>query len=79
MIMTLIDALNQLAKYNKGVEILVKTNSSEPMTIEGAIDDILQSSDGTEECDLYADGYMVRELDESGYIKSGDAIYMVCE
>jgi hypothetical protein len=76
--MTMIEALKKLEELNDYNEILVITNAGEPQLIENAIEDIQRNAEDPEEVfDLYVTGETIRELDEEGYIKTGDPLYAV--
>jgi len=77
--MTLIEALETLASYNEtGFETFIKTNASELMTIEDAIEDVRNFSEDPDEVfDFKVTEDSIRALDENGHIKSGDALYRV--
>ena len=78
MKMSMIEALEKLAELNNYDEILVKTNSSEPTLIDFAIDDIRNFAEDPDELfDLKVTEDSIRELDENGYIKRGEALYRV--
>jgi hypothetical protein len=52
--MTMIEALEILASYNEtGFETLVKTNASEPMTIEYAIEEVRNYAEDPDEIFVY--------------------------
>ncbi len=76
--MTIKDALERLAELNDGMETLVKTNTSEPMWIEYAIEDVMNNAEDPDEIfDLHVTEDSIRALDEEGCIKSGEALYRV--
>jgi len=78
MLMSLIEALEKLAELNNYDEILVQTNAGEPTLIDLAIDDIrnfAEHPDQTFNLEITEDS--IREIDENGYIKSGEALYKV--
>jgi hypothetical protein len=76
--MTMIEALKKLEELNDYTEILVKTNAGEPQLIENAIEDIQRNAEDPEEVfDLRVTEETIRELDEEGYIKTGDPLYAV--
>lgn len=76
--MTMIEALKKLEELNDYNEILVITNAGEPQLIENAIEDILRNAEDPEEVfDLRVNEETIRELDEEGYIKTGDPLYAV--
>jgi hypothetical protein len=78
MQMSMIEALEKLAELNNYDEILVKTNSGEPTLIDLAIDDIRNFAEDPDEVfDLKVTKESIRELDDNGYIKSGEALYKV--
>jgi len=78
MQMSMIEALEKLAELNNYDEILVKTNSGEPTLIDLAIDDIRNFAEDPDEVfDLKVTEESIRELDDNGYIKSGEALYKV--
>ena len=79
--MTIIEALETLASYNEeGFETLVKTNAGETQTIEDAIEDVRDFAEDPDEIfDLKVTEDTIRELDENGYIKGGEALYRVVE
>lgn len=78
MKMSLVEALEKLAELNDYDEILVQTNDEEPTLIYFAIDDIRNSAEDPEKIfDLKVTEDGIRELDENGYIKSGEALYRV--
>jgi hypothetical protein len=77
--MTIIEALEKLASYNEaGFETLIKTNASELMSIEDAIEDFRNFAEDPDEIfELKVTEDSIRALDENGYIKSGEALYRV--
>jgi GMP synthase-like glutamine amidotransferase len=76
--MTMIEALKKLEELNDYNEILVITNAGEPQLIENAIEDIQRNAEDPEEVfDLRVTEETIRELDEEGYIKTGDPLYAV--
>jgi hypothetical protein len=76
--MTMIEALNKLEELNDYNEILVITNAGEPQLIENAIEDIQRNAEDPEEVfDLRVTEETIRELDEEGYIKTGEPLYAV--
>jgi hypothetical protein len=76
--MSMIEALEKLAELNNYEEILVKTNAGEPTFIDFAIDDVRNFAEDPDELfDLKVTEDSIRELDENGYIKSGEALYKV--
>ena len=76
--MTMIEALKKLEELNDYNEILVITNAGEPQLIENAIEDIQRNAEDPEEVfDLYVTKETIRELDEEGYIKTGEPLYAV--
>lgn len=78
MKMSMIEALEKLAELNNYDEILVQTNAGEPTLIDFAIDDIRNfAEDPDQTFDLKVTEDSIRELDENGYIKSGEALYKV--
>jgi hypothetical protein len=78
MKMSMIEALEKLAELNSYEEIQVQTNAGEPTLIDFAIDDIRNLADHPDEIfDLKVTENSIRELDENGYIKSGEPLYRV--
>lgn len=76
--MTMIEALKKLEELNDYNEILVITNAGEPQLIENAIEDIQRNAEDPEEVfDLRVTKETIRELDEEGYIKTGEPLYAV--
>ncbi|MDM7919652.1 MAG: hypothetical protein QUS12_10855 [Methanosarcina sp.] len=76
--MSMIEALEKLAELNNYDEILVQTNAGEPTLIDFAIDDIRNfAEDPDQTFDLKVTEDSIRELDENGFIKSGEALYKV--
>jgi hypothetical protein len=76
--MTMIEALNKLEELNDYNEIFVITNAGEPQLIENAIEDIQRNAEDPEEVfDLSVTEETIRELDEEGYIKTGEPLYAV--
>jgi hypothetical protein len=76
--MTIKEALERLAELNDGMETLVKTNASEPMWIEYAIEEVMNNAEDPDEIFvLHVTEDSIRALDEDGYIKSGEALYRV--
>ena len=76
--MTMIEALEKLAELNNYEEILVKTNAGEPQAIEYAIEDVRNHAEDLEKVfDLRVTEDTIREYDENGYIKCGEALYNV--
>ena len=75
---TMIKALKKLEELNDYNEILVITNAGEPLLIENAIEDIQRNAEDPEEVfDLIVSNETIRELDENGYIKTGEPLYAV--
>lgn len=78
MKMSIIAALEKLAELNNYAEIQVQTNAGEPTLIVFAIEDVRNFAEDPEEVfDLNITEDSIRELDENGYIKSGEALYKV--
>ena len=79
MEMTIIEALEKLAHLNEdGFETLVKTNASEPQTIEYAIEEVTNYAEDPDEVfDLHVTEETIKTLDENGYIKGGETLYRV--
>lgn len=78
MKMSMIEALEKLAELNNYEEILVKIKDDEPTLIDFAIDDIRNSAEDPDQTfDLKVTEDGIRELDENGHIKSGEALYKV--
>jgi len=76
--MTITEALEKLAEINNYDEIQIQTNAGEPTLIDFAIDDIRNLAEDPEEVfDLKVTEDNIRELDENGYIKSGEPLYRV--
>ncbi|MGB9131552.1 MAG: hypothetical protein WCB90_02925 [Methanosarcina sp.] len=76
--MTITEALEKLAEINNYDEIQIQTNAGEPTLIDFAIDDIRNLAEDPEEIfDLKVTEDNIRELDENGYIKSGEPLYRV--
>lgn len=76
--LTMIEALKKLEKLNDYNEILVITNAGEPQLIENAIGDIQRNAEDPEEVfDLHITEETIRELDENGYIKTGEPLFAV--
>lgn len=78
MKMSIIEALEKLAELNNYEEIQVQTNTGEPTLIDFAIDDIRNFAEDPEEgFNLSVTEDAIREYDENGYIKGGEALYKV--
>jgi hypothetical protein len=78
MKMSMIEALGKLADLNNYEEILVKTNTGNPVTIDNEIDNIRNFAEDPDELfDLHVTEDSIKELDENGYIKSGEPLYKV--
>ena len=79
MKMSIIEALEKLAKLNNYEEILVKLNDDdEPTPIDLEIDDIRKFADDPDQTfDLIVTEYTIRELDENGNEKLGEPLYRV--
>jgi len=81
MRMTMIEALEKLAKLNDYNEILVQNNAGELKAIDFAIDDINDirnyADDEDEIFDLEVTEETIREFDEFGYIKTSEPLYRV--
>jgi hypothetical protein len=78
MKISMIEALEWLKRLNNYEEILVKTNTGNPVTIDNEIDNIRNFAvDPDELFDLHVTEDSIRTLDENGYIKSGEPLYKV--
>jgi hypothetical protein len=78
MKMSIIEALEKLAKLNNYEEILVKLNDDEPVLIDLEIDAIRKYADDPDQTfDLIVTEYTIRELDENGNEKLGEPLYRV--
>jgi hypothetical protein len=78
MKMSMIQALEKLEELHNYEEILIQTNAGEPQTIESAMEDVRRNAEDPEELfDLRVTEDAIREYDENGYIKGGEALYRV--
>jgi hypothetical protein len=75
--MTMIEALEQLAKINYYKNILVQTNSGEPKIIEYAIEDEQRADNPDELFDLRVTEDSIRKYDENGYFDNNEPLYKV--
>lgn len=75
--MTMIEALEQLAKLNDYKDILVQTNGGEPKIIEYAIEDEQRADNPDELFDLRVTEDSIRKYDENGYFDNNEPLYRV--
>jgi hypothetical protein len=75
--MTMIEALEQLAKLNNYEEIIVQTNGGEPKIIEYAIEDEQRADDPDELYDLRITEDSIKKYDENGYFDNNEPLYKV--
>jgi hypothetical protein len=76
--MSMIEALGKLADLNNYEEVLVKTNTGNPVTIDNEIDNIRNFAEDPDELfDLHVTEDSIRTLDENGYFHNNEPLYKV--